>query len=75
MNGLGTLFAGVYGASLLVLAPLVAHRSYRWNRRRGRLPVTATAIATLAALIWPVTLAFWEADWLVTGRRTWRGDR
>ena len=63
------------GLLYAAMASIVGRRSLAWNRRQGRTGSRAVVIAMAAALVWPVTISFWEADWLVTGRRTWRGDR
>lgn len=63
------------GLLYAVFGFIVARKSFRWNRGRGRGTGTAAAMAVAAGLGWPLTIRFWEADWLVTGRRSWRGDR
>jgi hypothetical protein len=66
---------GAVGVAYVTMAWIVGGRSLRWNRRQGRSQGTALAVSVLAAVIWPVTISFWEADWLSTGRRSWRGDK
>lgn len=58
-----------------VVAVVVLRKSLRWNLARERARPLATLIAVGAGLAWPITLRYWEADWLTTGRRSWRGDR
>lgn len=69
------VFIVVFGVLYLGVGAIVARKSLRWNQEQGRSRGTAVAIAVGAGLVWPLTIWFWEADWLATGRRTWRGDR
>ncbi|MBW3663854.1 MAG: hypothetical protein KY469_12205 [Actinobacteria bacterium] len=59
----------------MLVAVVVARKSLRWNLRQGRSRRSARWIAIGAGLIWPLTIWLWEAEWLTTGRRSWRGDR
>lgn len=65
----------VAGVLYGVVGIVVGRRSYRWNRRRDRSAQLSLLISMVAALGWPITVRFWDADWLMTGRRSWRGDR
>ena len=65
----------VAGVPYVVVGIVVGRRSYRWNRQRDRSVQFSLLISVVATLGWPITVRFWDADWLVTGRRSWRGDR
>lgn len=78
MQGDSALFIGMSAFLMLVylvVAGIVVRKSLRWNLSRERSRPLATVIAIGAGLTWPITVWFWEADWLTTGRRSWRGDR
>jgi len=67
------LIAG--GLFYAAVGVVVTRKGFRWNRRQDRSHGTSLAVAIAAGLGWPVAIRFWEGDWLVTGRRSWRGDR
>jgi len=69
------LFIVSFGVLYLGVGVVVGRKSLKWNRSRDRSRLSAVAIAVGAGLVWPLTIWVWEADWLATGTRSWRGDR
>ncbi len=65
----------VGGVLYFAVGVVVGRKSYRWNRQRDRSVQISLLISLVATLGWPITIRFWDADWLTTGRRSWRGDR
>lgn len=57
----------------VVLAAIVGRRAWRDTRISSTAGRTALAVA--AGTLWPITLSFWQLEWLVPGTRDWDGHR